>query len=350
MYYGLDAIINGMVLLFIVMMLVLLVALVGYILKGIGLYTLGKRRGMENAWMAFIPYARLYFQGELCGRVQLGKRQIDNPGLWIILISVGGGILESFVIFIFYGLGTLFFMGGREYYFTEYGAYRGLGVIFVGYAIVILFGLLLRGLVGGLMGLMDVRIYERQTTKELAIFHAVAGLFIPLYESIYLFVIRNREEKMGGGYYDRPGMGCPSGHPHGGNPAMGQPMGGRPEMGRPSGHPHGGNPGMGQPMGGRPEMGHSSGHPHGGNPGMGQPMGDRPEMGRPSGHPHGGNPAMGQPMGGRPEMTSPTGNPEGGEHPAPEKSVENAPEAPSQVPGAEKSEAACEAQKEQPET
>ena len=37
-----------------------------YLLRGIGMYTLGKRRGMNYPWLAFIPYARTYFQGELC--------------------------------------------------------------------------------------------------------------------------------------------------------------------------------------------------------------------------------------------------------------------------------------------
>ena len=47
--------------------LIIAVALASYIFHSIGLYTIGKRMGREHAWLAFVPFARDYFHGELAG-------------------------------------------------------------------------------------------------------------------------------------------------------------------------------------------------------------------------------------------------------------------------------------------
>ena len=51
--------------------LIIAVALASYIFHSIGLYTIGKRMGREHAWLAFVPFARDYFHGELAGEIHL---------------------------------------------------------------------------------------------------------------------------------------------------------------------------------------------------------------------------------------------------------------------------------------
>ena len=65
----------------IILTLVLILALVSYIFHSVGLYTIGKRMGKEYPWLAFIPYARDYFQGELAGPIKLKNKEIKNPGI-----------------------------------------------------------------------------------------------------------------------------------------------------------------------------------------------------------------------------------------------------------------------------
>ena len=62
----------------IILTLVLILALVSYIFHSVGLYTIGKRMGKEYPWLAFIPYARDYFQGELAGPIKLKNKEIKN--------------------------------------------------------------------------------------------------------------------------------------------------------------------------------------------------------------------------------------------------------------------------------
>ena len=61
-----------------------LVSLAGYILKGIGMYTIAKRRGMDYPWLAYVPFARAYLQGELGGEIVLKDKKIQNPGIWLL--------------------------------------------------------------------------------------------------------------------------------------------------------------------------------------------------------------------------------------------------------------------------
>ena len=66
---GGDAVSITILLIYLIVLLVWgLVSLAGYILKGIGMYTIAKRRGMDYPWLAYVPFARAYLQGELGGR------------------------------------------------------------------------------------------------------------------------------------------------------------------------------------------------------------------------------------------------------------------------------------------
>ena len=38
-----------------------------FVLKGIGLYTIGKRENIPNGYLAFIPFASYYYMGKIIG-------------------------------------------------------------------------------------------------------------------------------------------------------------------------------------------------------------------------------------------------------------------------------------------
>lgn len=90
--------------------LVFLIAVVCYVLKSIGLYALAVHRGIENPWLAWIPIGDLYIMGLLVGEMDLFGYHLDNLGLWVPVIFVGGmigaaipflGVLFSIALFIF---------------------------------------------------------------------------------------------------------------------------------------------------------------------------------------------------------------------------------------------------------
>ncbi|MGF7011870.1 hypothetical protein M2145_001682 [Lachnospiraceae bacterium PF1-21] len=184
----------------VVIVVLMLGGLLSYILKGVGLYTLGKRRGLENPWLAFIPYARTYFQGELCGPLKVAKKEMKHPGLWMILLPIFGSIISGIFVAIVYAilLGSLLGLAGstRMTDPNAWASYLGghmVILLLVMYVLLILVNLIIGGINSALTALVNRRIYSAFTTDTHAVFHGVMGLFIPLYTAIYLFMIRNRE-------------------------------------------------------------------------------------------------------------------------------------------------------------
>jgi len=162
-------------------------------------------RGMNYPWLAFIPYARTYFQGELCGTLYFKKKEIRNPGIWILVIP----IVSNFVTGIFGGLiwgGVAISMARMGVNYSSIGYHdpgsalanmfsgTGIGMLMAGIALIGIISMLVGALVKTLLVLVNRQIFERYTDKNYALVHAVAGVFVPLYTSIYFFIIRNREE------------------------------------------------------------------------------------------------------------------------------------------------------------
>lgn len=204
MYYGEERLVMTILLIYLVVFGILLIkAVTSYVLQGIGMYTLGKRRGMDNPWLAFIPYARVYYQGELCGTLRFRERKIKNPGIWLLVVPIVANVIAGILIGVFWA-GTAVKMAGiaqtLQYYGDPYYAVQDLFSGFgSGLLLAVIFGVCLLSVVAAaarsvLLVLVNHQIYERYTDRNYALLHAVAGIFLPLYTSVYFFVIRNREE------------------------------------------------------------------------------------------------------------------------------------------------------------
>ena len=88
--------------------LFVLVGIVLYLLFSFGLYTMAKRRNLENPWLAFIPVAQLYTMGELIGPVKIANYNVDQPGLYLLAGAVGLWVLSLIPL-----LGNYFLPGHR---------------------------------------------------------------------------------------------------------------------------------------------------------------------------------------------------------------------------------------------
>jgi hypothetical protein len=63
-----------------VMLFVIIVVsgIAGYILSAIGLMRMAENRGIENAWLAWIPVGNLWVMGQLIGRLSLGEKSYEH--------------------------------------------------------------------------------------------------------------------------------------------------------------------------------------------------------------------------------------------------------------------------------
>lgn len=89
-----------------------IVFLVFYVLKSIGLMTMAANKGIENAWLAWIPVADLYIAGSILGEMDIFGNHLDNLGLWLPVVMFGGAILAMipFIGMIFSLAMMLFFL------------------------------------------------------------------------------------------------------------------------------------------------------------------------------------------------------------------------------------------------
>ena len=68
--------------LWLAIMIGMLVFMLGsYLLHSFGLYTIAKRMGKKDAWMAFVPFARTYYHGNMAGLDPTEKYDDQKSGI-----------------------------------------------------------------------------------------------------------------------------------------------------------------------------------------------------------------------------------------------------------------------------
>lgn len=180
-----------------------IIALINYILKGIGMYTIAKREGRDYPWLAFVPFARVYLQGELSGTVVLKKRKIRNPGIWMIVLPfIAGAVATALYIVFWISIGLKTFLYFESSYQSGFGSLAGFGVLLIA-------ALLIFAVYGAVYKVLRIlvnrQIYEKFTSPNMAVAHAVLGVLLPLYESICMFVMRSKPYNPG----KEPDLGTP---------------------------------------------------------------------------------------------------------------------------------------------
>ncbi len=66
-----------------------------FILQGIGLCTMAKNRGVARSWLAFIPFANIYYMGKLVGECSLFGHKMKNAGLYAMIAQILAALVAS---------------------------------------------------------------------------------------------------------------------------------------------------------------------------------------------------------------------------------------------------------------
>lgn len=190
---------------------------ISYVFKGIGMYTMAKRQGMEYPWLAFIPFARTYLHGELGGNVTLKTKSVKNPGIWLLAMPFIFGVI-SFVFYMLFwlvGFGVFSsFMFNLEMNYG-YGSQAVSSGLVLGIIVILLLWIVVsviyQAVYNVLLVLVNHQIFEKFTSRNMSIAHGVLCIFIPLYEPFCFFVMRNRSFNPGmepdlGTPFIQPGM------------------------------------------------------------------------------------------------------------------------------------------------
>lgn len=174
-----------------VMVVFAVVYFAGFIIHSVGLYTIARRLGHENAWLAFIPVAKNYLHGDLAGELTLKKRTIRNPGLWKLLIPVAAGVTFAVFYFIIAGVAGVLMFTLRNYHYSAVSS--GTLLVIVGLSgLSTVVAIVYKGVYKVLCILIDAKIYEKFTTRNMAVVHAALSALIPLYGCGCMLLMRNR--------------------------------------------------------------------------------------------------------------------------------------------------------------
>ena len=162
-----------------------------FILQGVGLFTMAKKAGLKNKWLAFVPFADLILMGKLAGTCSIFGRKVKRSGLYAMLAALVSTLYFAAVIVAQILLFTIYrndsvdgsiwtnLTGFGNFVYNFYMISDLLGGI-VELIYVILLFILLTGL------------YKKYYAKGYLILSWV-GLFLPVSRYIVVFVLRNNK-------------------------------------------------------------------------------------------------------------------------------------------------------------
>lgn len=166
-----------------------LFTLAAYILRGIGFYRIAQEQGDENAWLAFVPFARKYQQGMLAGDIPLKTKYIRKTGVWFLGVPIAWGIL-SYLIGAVYGITLIAKM--VRYELMGYSMNMEISGVIKLVLFLALLTAIYKVFYKTFLILIDHAILSRYTSGNMPIIHSVLSAFVPLYEAICFFVISRR--------------------------------------------------------------------------------------------------------------------------------------------------------------
>lgn len=83
-----------------------------YVLMGVGLFVMGKKRNFARPWLGFVPFVRYYFMGKLAGETRFFGKKVKNIGLFVAIVSAVTTILNLlYNVKEFYPLISVFLSG-----------------------------------------------------------------------------------------------------------------------------------------------------------------------------------------------------------------------------------------------
>ena len=69
--------------------------IVGFIFKGFAIRYIAKKKGLNDLWMAFVPFLNYYLLGKVLGKAIIWGNPINNVGLWLAIVSCAQFVLST---------------------------------------------------------------------------------------------------------------------------------------------------------------------------------------------------------------------------------------------------------------
>lgn len=59
-----------------------------FILQGVGLYTMAKKREMKKAWLSFVPFVNIWYLGKLAGECYTFGHKVKRVGIFVMVAQI----------------------------------------------------------------------------------------------------------------------------------------------------------------------------------------------------------------------------------------------------------------------
>lgn len=169
----------------------LLVSIAFFVIKGIAIYTMAKRRNFDKLWMSFVPFLNYIVLGKLAGKAIVWGKEIKNIGLVVCILSavtlIGGYLLDvGYYLSLIEGLYNVKFVFNSAFinsWVSQTGVvfvichYLYLGIDLINLFLTICLALLI----------------FRKYYPERAFLYMILSIFFDFMFGILLFTVRNRE-------------------------------------------------------------------------------------------------------------------------------------------------------------
>lgn len=189
MYPGLDQemLVGIFGMIGVIALVAVLVIVVGYIFQSIGLYTLAKRRGIANPWLAWLPVGYYWIAGSIADQYQyVTKGAVKNRRVILLALSIAGIVVSSLVSTMINGS---FMLSTGEVTMDQLASLGTLGTVLN----LVTSALEIATFVFWQIALYDL--YSSCSPKNNVLF-LVLGIIFGFLVPFFIFACRNKEEGM----------------------------------------------------------------------------------------------------------------------------------------------------------
>ncbi len=164
-----------------------------FLLQGFGLSAMAKKRGLKKRWLAFVPFANIWYIGKIAGECNVFGQRMKRGGLYTMLAQIFTTVLCGLTIAVQVYL--LVVEGTPEYdqfgfpFWVNLTGFSAVAYKFYGISQYILpiFQLVYEVF----MLILLIALYKRYSHRNYFIL-SILALFIPVSRFIVIFVLRNR--------------------------------------------------------------------------------------------------------------------------------------------------------------
>lgn len=168
-----------------------------FALQGVGLYTIAKRKGLEEKWLVFVPFANLIYIGKLAGSCEVFGHKMKNAGLYAMIAQIVTALCCSFIIFAEIYLYTVY--GAPDYIAMDLGLPVWTNLSGAGVTIAEIYNIsdyilsIIQLVYQILLLILLMGLYKRYSPRNYMMF-SFLSLFIPITRYFVVFGIRNKPE------------------------------------------------------------------------------------------------------------------------------------------------------------